>query len=138
VRREVARALAAVRAAAPDKRLGAVRIDRRRIDITLADRSTYQFDRTFTLTAGERYDGIWLCEKGFVQEDVSWDQLPELAHVALVIGKLDDEDEPHARYVVDRSRDCDPVEIEVVFDNYTIPQPWLKFDSRGRFKSKWR
>jgi hypothetical protein len=136
VRGDIARALAAVRSAAPDKRLGAVRIEKRRIDITLADRSTYQFDRSYTLKPGERYDGSWLCEKGFVEEDVDWARLPELAQNAIIAANLDDEDEPYARYLVDRSRNCDPVEIEVTFDNYEIPQPWVKFDSRGRYKSK--
>jgi len=135
LRKDVARALAAVRAAAPGKRLGAVRIEKRRIEITLADRSTYQFDATFTLNPGERYDGIWLCEKGYLETDVDWGRLPELAHNAVLAGNLDDEDEPHARYVVDRSRDCGPVEVEVIFDNYTTPQPWVKFDGRGRYIS---
>jgi hypothetical protein len=138
LRPEVARALAAVRATAPGTRLGAVRIEKQRIDITLADRSTYQFDRAFVLKPDNRYDGIRLCEKGFLEEDVDWGQLPELAHSAILAGNLDAEDEPHARYVVDRSRECDPVEIEVIFDNYKTPEPWVRFDSRGRYKSAWR
>ena len=135
LRHDVARAFAALRAVAPDKRLGAVRIERDRIDITLAERSTFRFDPTFALTPGAHYEGIWLCEKGFVEGDVDWGNLPDLAHVAVLVDHLDDEDEPHARYIVDRSRECGPVEIEVIFDNYTTPQPWVKFDTSGRYRS---
>lgn len=138
VRHEIPRALAAVQAAAPATRLGAVRITRQRIDFTLADRSTYTFDATYALTPGSRYDGTWLCEKGFAASEVDWLGLQELAHIALVNGRLDEEDEAHARYTIDRSRDCGPVEIEVVFDNYKIPQPWVRFDAGGHYKGKWR
>jgi hypothetical protein len=138
MRHEIPRALAAVRDAAPDTRLGAVRITRQRIDVTLADRSTYTFDPTFVLTPGTRYDGTWLCEQGFGANEVNWLTLQDLAHIALINGRLDEEDEVHARYTVDRSRDCGPIEIEVVFDNYEIPQPWVKFDASGHYKGKWR
>ena len=138
LRHEIPRALAAVRAAAPETRLGAVRITRQRIDFTLADRSTYTFDATFVLTPGARYDGTWLCEKGFAAEEIDWLRLHEFARLAVVNGRLDEEDEVHARFTVDRSRDCGPVEIEVVFDNYNLPQPWVKFDANGRYKGKSR
>ena len=62
----------------------------------------------------------------------------EFARLAVVNGRLDEEDEVHARFTVDRSRDCGPVEIEVVFDNYNLPQPWVKFDANGRYKGKSR
>jgi hypothetical protein len=135
LRNDVAQAFAALRSVTPRTRLGAVRIEKERIDITLADRSTYRFDPTFTLQPDVRYDGIWLCEKGFLEEDVDWGKLPDLAHNAVLIGRLDDEDEPHVRYIVDRSRECGPVEIDTIFDNYETPQPWVKFDARGRYKS---
>jgi hypothetical protein len=136
VRHEIPRALAAVQAAAPGMRLGAVRITRQRIDVTLADRSTYAFDATYVLTPGPRYDGTWLCEKGFAANEIDWLRLHEFARLAVVNGQLDEEDEVHARFTVDRSRDCGPVEIEVVFDNYKIPQPWVKFDASGHYKGK--
>lgn len=138
MRHEIPRAMAALRAAAPDARLGAVRITRQRIDVTLADRSVYTFDPTFVLTPASRYDGTWLCEKGFAAEEIDWPRLHEFARLAVVNGRLDEEDEVHARFTIDRSRDCGPVEIEVVFDNYKIPQPWVKFDASGRYKGKWR
>ncbi len=138
MRHEIPRAIAAVRAAAPDARLGAVRITRQRIDVTLADRSAFTFDPTFVLTPANRYDGTWLCEKGFAADDIDWLRLHEFARLAVVNGRLDEEDEVHARFTIDRSRDCGPVEIEVVFDNYKIPQPWVKFDATGRYKGKSR
>ncbi len=45
---------------------------------------------------------------------------------------LGDDAEQHARIVIDRPRDCGGLVIEVFYDNYRAPQPWVRFDPRGR------
>ena len=132
LRRDFAVALAALRKVAPAGRLGAVRIDRREIEFTMADRSTWRFDATHTLKAGPRYDGSFLCEQGWMETDVDWSKLAELPRNGVLAAGLDDEDEAHARFVVDRPRDCGGLAIEVIYANYKTPQPWVRFDPRGQ------
>jgi len=133
LRRDVPEALAALRSAAPDARLGAVRITRREIAFTMADRSTWTFDASFRLTAGPPYDGSFLCGEGWLESEVDWSKIAALPRNGVLAAGLDDEDEAHARFTIDRPRDCGPIAIEVTYDNYRIPQPWARFDARGRF-----
>ena len=133
LRKDIATALAALRREAPATRLGAMRVSKREIEFTLADRSTWTFDATHTLKAGRPYDGSFLCEKGWTEGEVDWAKLPGLPRNGVLAAGLDDEDEKHARYVIDRPRDCGALAIEVVYDNYKIPQPWARFDARGRY-----
>ena len=41
--------------------------------------------------------------------------------------------EAHARFRIDRPRDCGPLAIEVSYTNYQVPQPWVRFDPQGAF-----
>lgn len=132
LRRDVALALAALRKETPTARLSSVRISRTVIDITMADRSTWAFDASHTLKAGPRYDGIWVCGEGWLEGEVDWARLGELPRNGVLAAGLDDEDEAHARFTIDRSSDCRPLAIEVTYDNYKTPQPWVRFDARGR------
>ncbi|CAG0961453.1 hypothetical protein BURK2_00759 [Burkholderiales bacterium] len=133
LRRDFALALAALRREVPATRLGAVRIERREIEITLADRSTWRFDASHTLKSGARYEGSFLCEQGFTESEVDWSKLGELPRNGVLAAGLSNEDEHHARFVVDRPRDCGDLAIEVIYANYKTPQPWVRFDPRGRF-----
>lgn len=133
LRKDAALALAALRRAVPATRLGAVRIDRREIEITLADRSTWRFDTSHTLKPGARYEGSFLCEQGFTESEVDWAILGELPRNGILAAGLANEDEHDARFVVDRPRDCGDLAIEVIYANYKIPQPWVRFDPRGHF-----
>lgn len=133
LRKDIATALAALRKEVPSTRLGAMRVARREIEFTMADRTTWTFDQAFVLKAGRPYDGSWLCEKGWLEDEVDWAKLPGLPRNGILAANLDDEDEAHARYTIDRPRDCGPLAIEVTYDNYKIPQPWARFDARGRY-----
>lgn len=133
LRKDIAIALAALRKQAPETRLGRVDVRKREIEFTMADRTSWTFDATHTLKSGRRYDGSFLCEKGWLETEVDWTALPALPRNGILAASLDDEDEAHARFTIDRSRDCGPLTIEVVYDNYRIPQPWVRFDARGRF-----
>jgi len=133
LRNDAAPALASLRKEVPAARLGSVRISRREIEFILADRSTWRFDDTHTLKPGARYDGSFLCEQGWLEGDVDWAKLGELPRSGVLAAGLDDEDAKHARFVIDRPRDCGGLAIEVVYDNYRVPQPWARFDPRGRF-----
>lgn len=133
LRRDIGPALAALRKEAPTTRLGAVRMSRKEIAFTMADRSTWTFGGTHRLEAGRPYDGSFLCEQGWLEGEVDWTKLPELPRNGVLAAGLDDEDAAHARFTIDRPRDCGPIAIEVTYDNYKIPQPWARFDARGRF-----
>lgn len=132
LRADVALALAALRREVPGARMGAVRVTKREIAITLADRSTWRFDVTHALVPGPRYDGSFLCEQGWAEGDVAWETLKDLPRNGVLAAGLDDEDERHARFVIDRPPDCGGLAIEVFYDNYRVPQPWVRFDPRGR------
>jgi len=132
LRRDVGIAIAALRREVPATRMGAVRVTRGEIAFTLADRSTWRFDATHTLTPGPRYDGSFLCEQGWSESDVDWTVLTHLPRNGVLAAGLDDESERHARFVIDRPRDCGGLAIEVFYDNYRVPQPWVRFDPRGR------
>lgn len=133
LRRDIGPALAALRKEVPATRLGAVRISRKEIAFTMADRTAWTFGATHRLEAGRPYDGSFLCEQGWLEGEVDWAKLPELPRNGVLAAGLDDEDAAHARYTIDRPRDCGPIAIEVIYDNYRIPQPWARFDARGRF-----
>ena len=132
LRGDVPLALAALRREAPSTRMGAVRVTRREIAFTLADRTTWRFDAAHSLTPGPRYDGSFLCEQGWSESDVDWTALTHLPRNGVLAAGLDDESERHARFVIDRPRDCGGLAIEVFYDNYRAPQPWVRFDPRGR------
>lgn len=134
LRRDVATAIAALRREVPATRLGAVRIDRREIEFTLADRSTWRFDAAHVIRPGPRYDGSFLCEQGWSEHDVDWTKLRDLPRNGVLAAGLDDEDEAHARFIVDRPRDCGGLGIEVVYDNDKTPRPRVRFDPQGRFQ----
>lgn len=133
LRRDASAALAALRKVEPSARLGSMRISQREIAFTLADRRTWTFDPSFRLTAGRPYDGSFLCAEGWLEDEVDWTKLAALPRNGVLAANLDDEDEAHARFTVDRSRGCGPLTIEVTYDNYRIPQPWARFDARGRY-----
>lgn len=132
LRRDVGIAIAALRREVPATPLGAVRVTAREIAFTLADRSTWRFDVTHTLTPGPRYDGSFLCEQGWADADVDWGTLEVLPRNGVLAAGLGDDAEQHARFVIDRPRDCGGLVIEVFYDNYRAPQPWVRFDPRGR------
>jgi hypothetical protein len=132
LRRDVGIAIAALRREVPATRMGAVRVTAREIAFTLADRSTWRFGPTHTLTPGPRYDGSFLCEQGWAETDVDWGTLKDLPRNGVLAAGLGDDDEQHARFVIDRPRDCGGLAIEVFYDNYRAPQPWVRFDPRGR------
>jgi hypothetical protein len=134
LRRDVAIAIVALRREVPATRLGAVRIGRREIEFTLADRSTWRFDTAHVIRPGPRYDGSFLCERGWSENDVDWARLRDLPRNGVLAAGLDDEDEAHARFVVDRPRDCGGLAIEVVYDNDKTPQPRVRFDPQGRLQ----
>jgi hypothetical protein len=133
LRADVALALAALRREVPATRLGSVRVARREIAFTLADRSTWRFDAAHALVPGPRYDGAFLCEQGWDEGEVDWTKLGALPRNGVLAAGLDDGDERHARFVIDRPRDCGSLVIEVFYDNYRPPQPWARFDPQGRF-----
>lgn len=133
LRNDIGLALAALRREAPSARLSSMRISRDRIEFTMADRTTWTFDTSHTMKSGPRYDGIWICDQGWLEDEVDWTRLARLPRNGVLAAGLDDEDEAHARYTIDRSRDCRPLSIEVTYDNYRTPQPWARFDARGRF-----
>jgi hypothetical protein len=62
-------------------------------------------DTTHTLTPGPRYDGSFLCEQGWADADVDWGTLEVLPQRRVAAG-LGDDAEQHARFVIDRPRDC--------------------------------
>jgi hypothetical protein len=132
LRRDVGIAIAALRREVPATRMGAVRVTAREIAFTLADRSTWRFDTTHTLTPGPRYDGSFLCEQGWADADVDWGTLEVLPRNGVLAAGLGDDAEQHARFVIDRPRDCGGLVVEVFYDNYRAPQPWVRFDPRGR------
>lgn len=136
LRPDVDQALIALRDAAPQKRLGTVRIARNEIVFVLADRATYRFDAAYELAPGERDDYAAVCADGFAETDVAWSRVPDLPRDAIARTDLDAEDIPHASFVVDRGRNCGPVTIEVVFDNYKAPKPRVRFDARGAYTGK--
>ena len=125
-------ALAALRRGAPATRLGAVRVLAREIAFTLADRSRRRFDATHALPPGPRYDGPFLCEQGWSERDVDRAALEHLPRNGVLAAGLDDGCDGHARFVIDRPRDCGGLAIEVFCDNCRVPQPWGRFDPRGR------
>ena len=132
LRRDVGIAITALRREVPATRMGAVRVTAREITFTLADRSTWRFDATHTLTPGPLYDGSFLCEQGWTESDVDWGTLEVLPRNGVLAAGLGDDAEQHARFVIDRPRDCSGLAIEVFYDNYRAPQPWVRFDPRGR------
>lgn len=132
LRLDVGIAITALRREVPATRMGAVRVTAREVAFTLADRSTWRFDGTHTLTPGPRYDGSFLCEQGWPESDVDWGTLEVLPRNGVLAAGLRDDDEQHARFVIDRPRDCGGLAIEVFYDNYRAPQPWVRFDPRGR------
>lgn len=132
LRRDVGIAITALRREVPATPMGAVRVTAREIAFTLADRSTWRFDATHTLTPGPRYDGIFLCEQGWAEADVDWGTIEVLPRNGVLAAGLGDDAEQHARIVIDRPRDCGGLVIEVFYDNYRAPQPWVRFDPRGR------
>lgn len=132
-RRDVAAALAALRREVPTARLASMRIERRGIEFTLADRTTWTFDGTHMLVAGRRYEGSFHCDRGWMESEVDWTKLASLPRNGVLAAGLDDEDEAHARFRIDRPSDCGPLAIEVTYTNYQIPQPWVRFDPQGAF-----
>ncbi len=136
LRPDLEQGLIALRDVAPQKRLGSVRIARREIVFVLADRSTFRFDTAFELASAERDEYAAVCPEGFAEADVAWKRVPELPRDAVARTDLDAEDIPHASFVIDRGRNCGPLVIEVVFENYQAPKPRVRFDARGTYVGK--
>jgi len=132
-RRDVAAALAALRREVPTARLASMRIERRGIEFTLVDRATWTFDGTQVLVASRRYEGSFHCDRGWMESEVDWTKLASLPRNGVLAAGLDDEDEAHARFRIDRPGDCGPLAIEVTYTNYQVPQPWVRFDPQGAF-----
>jgi hypothetical protein len=137
LRNDIDPALAALRQAVPQTRLASIEIAKTGIRFMLVDRLAYRFDRAFALNLESADDGTAFCADGFMESDITWSRIADLPKNAVASTDLDEEDIPHARYVIDRGlRSCGPIVVEIVFDNYQIPKPRVRFDARGRYVGK--
>ncbi len=132
---EAAQALADFRRDVGSAKLMAVWIERDKIAFVQTDRVIVDYDRRARFARrAEPYASAWLCTDGFNETDVDWRTLPALVEKAMLAGNMDDEDRAYAAIDVERPRDCAPPTIEVKFNNYRSPKPYVRFDARGRLQ----
>jgi hypothetical protein len=132
---EAAQALAAFRQNVGPAKLMAVWIERDKIAFVQTDRVIVDYDRRSRFARrAEPYTSAWLCADGFADADIDWRELPALVEKAMLAGNMDDEDRAYAAIDVERPRECAPPTIEVKFNNYRSPKPYVRFDARGRLQ----
>jgi hypothetical protein len=135
---EIPRVLAEFRRTVGSARLMAVWIRRDRVTFIQADRGVVDYDRRGQFTRRrDPYGQSFLCSEGFDDREIEWGALHALVDRAVVAGRLDDEDKPHAEIAVERPRDvvserCRDAVVEVKFTNYRSPWPHSAFDTRGK------
>jgi hypothetical protein len=132
---EAPRVLADYRQQIGAARLMSVSIARDKVTFVQADRTIVDYDRRGRFSRrADPYTSAWLCTDGFDDGDIDWKSLPALVEKAMLAGNMDDEDRAHAAIDVERARGCEPATIEVKFTNYRSPQPYVRFDARGRLQ----
>ena len=133
LRKEVPATLGLFRRDVGPAKLMAVWIAKDKITFVQADKAIVDYDRRGRFVKrAEPYHQIWLCNEGFDDREIDWSGFPALVEKALLAGNLDEEDRDHAKFAVERPRECAPTKIEVSFTNYKAPQPSVAFDAAGR------
>jgi hypothetical protein len=133
--KEAPEVLGAFRRDVGDARLMAVYIKRHEVTFVQADRAMVDYDPRGRFARRDKpYDREWLCTQGFDDREVDWASFPALVQKALLARGLDEEDREHAEIDVERPRDCKPINLEIRFTNYKLPQPSVSFDASGRVK----
>lgn len=118
-------------------RLMGVYFKRDQVTFVQADGATIDYDKRGRFARRPApYDRGWLCSDGFEDGAIDWAGFPVLVDRAMLAEALDEEDRVHAEVDVERPRECKPVNIEVRFGNYTVPQPSVSFDASGRRKGR--
>jgi hypothetical protein len=133
--REAPDVLAAFRREVGRARLMGVYVKRHQVTFVQADRTVVDYDPRGRFARRDKpYDREWLCTQGFDDREIDWASFPALVQKALLAGGLDEEDREHAEIDVERPRDCKPINLEIRFTNYKLPQPSVSFDASGRVR----
>ena len=136
LRKEVPAIVAAFRREIGPARLMAIYVRRDQVRFIQSDRATVDYDRRGRFVRRAAYEHDRLCAEGFDEGAIAWDALPAMVQVAMQHERLDEEDRGHAEFDVERPRGCKPVNIEVRFTNYKLPQPSASFDASGRLQGR--